>query len=181
MKYVVVLVIAFISFQIFADPPASYPIPPETKNGLFYLQRSNNSNTVVYDANLQADGSLSKREPIDVYWLRYNTTGERKALNFAQRNFAYGYKSKKLGANRGYSISLMAYAERDIRVFIDDAGNPAAHIKINDGIAKLKNIYIDTSGSGFWSKVNYIELFGLDLKTGAAIKERFDPNEESSF
>lgn len=171
---------AIMCLPLYAGAPANYPVPPGSMERLFYLQRSNNSNTVIYDANLKEDGGLDERKPVVVYWLRYNTTGERKALNFVERNFAYGYKAERLKEGT-HSITLMAYTARDITVVLDDSGRAEARIEINRKKAKLDHIYIDTSGSGLLSRVNYIELMGADLKTGKPVSERFNPNDDNEF
>ena len=108
--------IFFYSPIAIASPPEDYPVPPDEDNRLFYLQRSTNANTVVYDANIQTSGVLNPKKPIDVYWLRYTSTGEKKALNFVQRNFAYGLNFKKTKEGN-YNITLKAYSGREILVF----------------------------------------------------------------
>jgi len=177
---VAALLLCIWSSFIHAAPPESYPVPPETEQLLFYLQRSANSNTIIYDANLQTDGKLNSKQPVKVYWLRYNTTGERRKLNFAERNFAYGLNFEPTEKPGVYLVNLMAYSERDITVFVGADGNVEAHTIINGQAARLKRIYIDVSGSGFWSSVNSIELTGVALHNGKEITERFDPNEERS-
>jgi hypothetical protein len=160
-----------------ASSPANYPVPPESDRSLFYLQRSSNANTVIYDANLLPNGQLNSRQPVEVYWLRYNTDGHRRALNFVERNFAYGLKFNSVGSG-AYAIELMAYSGRDITVLINKEGRPVAQTIIKGQPVYLKSIYIDVSGSGFWSTVNYIELVGKELKEGKLIRERFDPNKD---
>ena len=57
-------------------PRPDYPVPPTSDKHLFYLQRSTNANTVVYDANFSGSGRLDHFRPVTVYWLRYHTTGD---------------------------------------------------------------------------------------------------------
>jgi len=78
-------------------------------------------------------------------------------------------------------ITLLAYSGRGIKVFIDKDGKAVAQTIINGKPAKLKRIYIDVDGSGFWSSVNYIELSGNNLSSGMPIVERFNPNVESDW
>jgi len=177
----ILLLLCFLSTQVNAGPPANYPIPPDSDIRLFYLQRSTNPNTVVYDANLLANTKLNADQPVEIYWLRYNTNGKRRNLNFSERNFAYGLNFDPIANSDAYSISLMAYSGRGIKVYIDPAGKAIAEIKINGKRAQLKRIYIDVDGSGFWSSVNYIELSGIDLSNNKVITERFNPNVESDL
>jgi len=132
----------------------------------------------VYDANINANGKLNAKKPVVVYWMRYHGDGARKTLNFAERNFAYGLTFDPTDDGSGYMIYLMAYSEREIKVSFDNNGQVAAYTTIAGKPARLKRIYIDVSGSGFWSSVNFIELKGVDLQNGKDITERFDPDDE---
>ena len=175
--YFIVLWVGELSSS-WAGQPASYPVPPETAKSLFYLQRSTNSNTVVYDANLLANSEINPKQPVEIYWLRYNTNGARRDLNFAERNLVYGLNFDAIAKTDAYVITLMAYSSRVIIVSMGSDGKAIAKVQINGKISKLKNIYIDVSGSGFFSSVNYIELIGIDLASGKSVIERFQPEEE---
>lgn len=161
-----------------AGPPSDFPAPAETDNRLFYLQRSMNSNTIVYDANMTDKGRLNSDKPVNVYWLRYNSDGKKRGLNFAERNFAYGLNFDSIDNGQAYLITLMAYSGRDITIRVDANGLPEAQVEINGKMSRLKRIYLDISGSGFWTSVNTIELLGVNLKTGEEVIERFDPDDE---
>lgn len=161
-----------------AGPPSDYPAPPDTDNRLFYLQRSMNSNTVVYDANITSKGQLDSDKPVKVYWLRYNNDGKKRGLNFAERNFAYGLNSDSIENGEAYLINLMAYSGRDIKVMINANGLPEARVEINGKMSILKRIYLEISGSGFWTSVKSVELLGVDLKSGEQVIELFDPDDE---
>ena len=178
---VCLLLLCFLSIEATASPPANYPIPPDSDIRLFYLQRSTNPNTVVYDANLKANAQLNAEQPVNVYWLRYNTNGERRELSFSESKFAYGLNFDPIDNSNAYLITLLAYSGRGIKVFIDKDGKAVAQTIINGKPAKLKRIYIDVDGSGFWSSVNYIELSGNNLSSGMPIVERFNPNVESDW
>lgn len=169
-----------VSMSSFAKQPAHYPIPPDTENRLFYLQRSTSIHTVIYDANILANGQLNPKNPVNVYWLRYdkNKNSKRRALNFAERNFAYGITIKKLKPGT-FKMNLKAYSERDIQVYINKVGQPIAQTIINNRSAMLKSVYVDVSGSGIWINVNYIELIGMGLKDGKLEIERVFPNQEN--
>jgi len=161
-----------------AGPPSDFPAPPDTDNRLFYLQRSTNPNTVVYDANMTNKGQLDSDKPVKVYWLRYNNDGKKRGLNFAERNFAYGLSFDSIEKGQIYSINLMAYSGRDIKVLMNANGLPEAQVEINGKMSVLKRIYLDVSGSGFFTSVNSVELLGVDLKSGEEVIERFDPDDE---
>ena len=73
-----------------------YPVPPLNSQRLFYLQRTPNVNTIVYDLNLTNDGKLNTVEPVKAYWIRYAENGQKQDLNYIQRKFAYGLTAKEL-------------------------------------------------------------------------------------
>lgn len=176
-QYTILFLLLLICAGVIAGPPAHYPTPPDSEIRLFYLQRSTSKHTIIYDANILRSGHLNPKKPVDAYWLRYNKNNisKRRNLSFAERNFAYGLTFDKEGPN-SYNIYLKAYSERDIKILINDSGNPVAQTTINNKKVNLKHIYIDVSGSGFWITVNYIELVGVGLKDGKLYTERFDPN-----
>lgn len=173
-----VLLLCFAIPQVFANPPSDYPVPPDSDIRLFYLQNSTNPNTVVYDANVLSNGQLNPKQPIDIYWLRYNTNGVKKGLNFAERNLVYGLNFDSIGKTKSYVITLMAYSGRIIIVSLGPDGKAIAKVKISGKMSKLKNIFINVSGSGFFSSINYIELMGVDLASGKSAIERFQPEED---
>ena len=63
-----------------------FPVPVPDSKQLFYLQRTSNTNTIVYELNLQ-NGSIDKENPIKEYWIRYQEKGQREDLNYIQRKF----------------------------------------------------------------------------------------------
>ena len=76
-----------------------FPVPSEP-NMLFYVQRSVNSNTVVYAARLDADGAIDPKTPVDAFWRWYNVDGQKKPLNFIEyfdRVFAKPFRWTYIG------------------------------------------------------------------------------------
>jgi hypothetical protein len=142
---------------------------------LFYLQRTPNSNTIVYDLNIDKDGKLDTDEPVNVYWIRYTEGGVKKGLNFIQRKFAYGIKVKKLSDEK-YEIKSVAYDKHPMYLMKSDKGKYQIFTKIGDTMAALSSIWIQIEGGSFWvPNVVYIEMKGIDPATGAEKLERFKP------
>jgi hypothetical protein len=148
-----------------------YPVPNEP-NQVFYIERSSNSNTVVYAANLGAGGKLNKDEPIIGYWRWYNVDGHKKDLNFAERMMAYGIKAMKHdGPNGSYSFKIAAMPERTLYVGLDAKGVPEVFGKIGDRWAKLAYIYLEVIDKGLLPQVPSLDIFGTDRETGKALHE----------
>lgn len=154
----------------------NYPIPPKSDTLLFYLQRSNNSNTVVYEANLRRNGELDTSDPVKVYWIRYNTNGKRRDLKTTERLFAFGVVSEKVRRN-DFRVHLVSYENRKARVFIDKDGKPRATMKIDGRQAILRWAYATVDTGGVTPSVLKVDLFGEDLATGKALHERLTPQD----
>ncbi|MFC5412767.1 DUF4833 domain-containing protein [Larkinella bovis] len=150
-----------------------FPVPPSSPNRLFYIQRSNNTNTVIYEANMVAGHRLNPEEPMSVYWIRYAERGQRERLSLFQWKMAYGYKHES--ANRpeaGFEIHLNAFKKRAIWVDLQQ-GKPVALTTINGRKACLQKVFVQLdSDSGLVPKVRYIELFGTDPVAGVPVYER---------
>ena len=152
--------------------PTSFPVP-HTDDMLFYLQRSRNENTVIYDLNRKADGTVDAGNPINVYYIRFARDGKPWPLKWIERKFAYGYSHKKLKNQGGFQIELVAYDERKIEL-IPSNGSYKPYMTIAGQRALLRHIYVYADESGFWPKVRFVEIFGENPYSGAPIYERID-------
>ncbi len=137
---------------------------------LFVIERNMNKNTVCYDASILQDGTLNTENPIDAYWMDYATDGKRSELNYIQRRMAYGFRFEKTALGNIY-VTLKAFNKRKILVSVDDKGNPHALIKINGIDANLTKIFV-TAKPKMYTTVEYIELYGNDIKTGKTLYEK---------
>ena len=67
----------------------TYPAP-KADNLLFYLQRTKNKNTIIYELNTLANGTINQQEPVHACWLRYEEGGKRMELSYVQKKLAFG-------------------------------------------------------------------------------------------
>jgi len=152
------------------DLPEDFPKVEETPELLFFIQRNRNKNTIVYDLNLNPDGSLNTKKPINVYWRKFqNHNGLKDDLSWLELTFAYGYHSRKKGDH--YAIKLKAYNERAIQLTFQD-GQWIPLITLNGQSCVLKNLYIFADESKLWPSVKYADIYGQNILTGELIKER---------
>ncbi|RDB04301.1 DUF4833 domain-containing protein [Runella aurantiaca] len=167
------------SFHAVDDSPKiSFPEPPTSANHLFYIQRSNDANTVMYDANLLPNKRLNPKFPIDVYWIRYAEKGQREKLSAVQWQLAYGYKQHiNSKENESVVIRLNAFQNRSLQV-LSHEGKPAAITQIDGHASLLRKIFVQLEPSGgFIPKVRYIELFGITMHPNKhAVSERIYVN-----
>jgi len=148
---------------------------PKLKNLLFFLQRTPDANTVVYQLNLDNDGVLNEKTPVKASWIRYEENGVMKELSTIEKKFAYGVQCKPIG-NESYEVHLVSYkklpmylqktpTDQQYRLYIKDEGKDLL----------LKRVFVKVEGGSFWfPKVHYIDLFTVDSENGAQILKRIN-------
>ncbi len=155
------------------QPSLTFPVPRGVANQLFYLQRDPNTNTVIYQLNVNSAGQLDEDEPINVFWIRYDEQSQRKDLNFIQRKFAYGLSAKKVAPNK-YELKFAAYGKVPFTLMKSSVDN-AFHVYtlVANKQIQLERVYLRIEGGTFWvPNVKYIEFKGLDTATRSPIVSR---------
>jgi len=151
-----------------------YPVPADNVSRLFFVQRSPNTNTIIYELN-DKDGRLDPENPIHVYWLRYAEKGQKEELNYIQRKFAYGLTTKPLG-NDQYDVRFVSYKKFPLTLMKAVDGKYHIFVTIAQKQMILSRIFIKIEGGSFWlPNVVYVELKGTDPSTGREITEHFKP------
>ncbi len=141
-----------------------------TNKRLFHIERSKNLNIVCYDIKLNSSGEWDVSDPIKVYWVnREENPGKTNGLSAIQKKLAYGYKLLSHDKN-SCTISLHACPDKHITIKINEK-TYCCQISINGQEAELKKVYVKSSDNNSL-KVEYVELFGIDLKTGNPISEK---------
>ena len=138
------------------------------------IERSKNRNVLHYDARLDQNGKLDPKEPVIAYWIMLAEDGRREELNWLERHKAYGFSIHEDRDGQTYHMTLVAYEERDVKVF-QEGEKVRAEIAIAMRASYLERIYIDSTEGALSPKVNYIELFGQDVKNGERRYEKIVP------
>lgn len=151
--------------------PKNYPIPDKTDKLLFYIQRNQNKNTVVYNLNKNCDGCINQEYPMEVSWINYSDGGERKSLNYIQNKLAYGYQSKPIDST---TFEFHFHSYEKLRFFIAKQrdGNYKTLLKIKNEMSILNNVYVYSEEFGVFPQVKFIELFGESLTEGKSVYQR---------
>ncbi len=142
---------------------------------LFTIQRSLNKNLLVYEARATPEG-FSEKEPIYVYWLMNEKSGEAEPLTKIEKAWAYGVSVKEVNGEE-VVFSLKALPSREIRVRRDYHGGQErvrAILPISGQTCELKEVYIQTEGKGLVPTVLFTELKGISLKDGLVVTERIE-------
>jgi hypothetical protein len=162
---------ALLSFSESGINYKEFPIPPYSKKSLFYIHRSPNPNTVIYEVNLTDENTIDPKDPVRIYWIRYGEKNKYRDLNYLERTFAYGIKSESIG-NDKYDIQFVASKEKSFVAALDDKGQAYAMMKISGKDSKLKRIFVQVAEDGWWPRVAYVEFFGTDLETDKPTYEK---------
>lgn len=155
-----------------------FPIPPLTKNSLFYLQRTLDKNTLMYEINYTTAGTVNAKKPILIYWIDFEEGGKISPLTFAQNKFAYGIQFMEIkGTETIFKINLVSYKKIDM--YLKPSGKNGAyemHVIINGKPGILTNILVHITGGTYLKPiVSHIELKGKDLITGDVVAEEIKP------
>ena len=97
---------------------------------------------------------------------------------YLQRTFAYGVKSEKVEGTNEYEFHLVCYSKKKLRLAFDAAGKPHVLVEVNGKKMSLQKVFVKIDkGTTFTltPKVEYVELYGKDPATGAALYEKFKP------
>jgi hypothetical protein len=144
---------------------------PDEPNQLFYVQRSPNSNTVVYAARLDGDGAIQRRDPVEAFWRKFNIDGSRQPLNFIERMMAYGVRIDRVKAGAPVTFTIAALPERKLTLTLDASKRPQALIQIGGRTVKLAYVFLHVVEGGLMPSVPELDIFGTDLSTGRAVHE----------
>ena len=155
----------------------TYPVPANNDKLLFYLQRSKNKNTIVYDLNTMPDGSLNASEPVHAYWIRYEEGGAKMELSYVQKKLAFGIDAVLTDKAKGdYTLTMVSYKERTLFLQKHTVNNKTRYMVfmvINGKIAKLQSIFVNAVDNFVgYPVVSSVELFGIDVKTSNNVYEK---------
>ncbi len=147
-----------------------YPVPADD-DLLFYIQRSTNSNTIVYAANFLPDGTLDPKRPVDAFWRRFNTSGERKPLGYLENRMAYGMRFKKTEKPNQYQIWFVSLPERPALLVQKKPGVAELRMRLGRYEVKPAYAYVTVDESGLFGSVDQIAVHGTDRASGKAVTE----------
>lgn len=159
----------------FTEAVDTFPVPRFKPNTQFYVQRTPNTNTIMYELNMK-NGVLNDDNPVHVYWIRYADGGATQELSYIQRKFAYGVKVNKLGEEK-YKLLFAAYDKIPFYLMKSTAGIFHTYVELDGKMVVLKRLYIRIDPGGtFWApNVKYVEFKGTEVSSGKEIIKRINP------
>jgi len=152
-----------------------YRIPPAAEGRrLFYIQRSLNTNTVVYVARLREDGRLEPRRPVAAFWRVFERGGRRSALTWAEARLAYGVRAEPMGGGR-FRLHLVSRPGRSAELYQDPGGGLHLEGTVAGRRAELICAFVQLEDDrAALPEVAYVDLYGRDLATGTLLHERIE-------
>lgn len=155
----------------------NYPVPTD-ENMLFYIQKSYNTNTVVYAANIDENGNLNKKEPVLVFWRRYQEQGQIRELKMVERTFGYGVSSKPIKDRPNtYKFTLVSLKDMEFVITLDKKGNPQVATIIDKKPAHIERVYVTAEHVSLLPKIFSVEVFGKEIKTKQPLYQKFNNKE----
>ncbi len=150
--------------------PEHYPVPV-VEDMLFYIQRNQNSNTVVYKINRNCNNRINKSNPFYVFWKQYYKGGKDSEINIIQQKLAYGVEHDIINSET-IRMNIISYPEYKIYVNKDENNEFKAISKIDGFWSQLSNVYVFAEERGAFPVVKYLELYGTRLEGGLPCYEK---------
>ncbi len=153
-------------------------MPQGIDNLLMYIQRTVNTNTIIYQLNADENGRPYPNEPIKISWIRYAEKGERKPLSFIQRRYAYGIKVRLEDAvTQSYSFTFNAYRKRTFELKRSNA-DKQYHVfsTINNLPAIITHVYVHVAGGTLmFPVIKYVQISGHSADNDIPVVETLTP------
>jgi hypothetical protein len=167
------LLVAFMLYGQQANVSSAVPTPKKTKERLFYIQKSSEKNTIVYDAKFDSKGNLVADNPVDVYWIAFEEGGIKKELGSLERHFIYGCTSEKLNNSKfDYKVTLAATDKRAIYLKQVSPYKVKAFIQIRGEHSIIDHVYVKFNDESYFTEIKYVEIFATDSSSNKKINER---------
>ena len=153
---------------------SSFAAAPRNAANLFVIQRSKNAGEVHYDARTTKEGTLDAKDAVDGYWMNDlpNDQWGRSELSWIQKR-AYGWDTRPEKDGTAF-LKLRAFPDRNMWI-VKNKGRWRVFTTIASKQAYMDRLYVATDESGVLPKVLYVDVFGVDAASGAALTEHIVP------
>ncbi len=162
--------------------PAEFPVPNGKENMLFYVQRTFNKNTLIYELNLTKHNTVNVVEPVKIYWVNYATDGKEEQLNYIQKKYAYGLEHQMTDlVKQTFCLNFVSYKKQLLYLIKNERTQKyGIYTKVNKTTIRVERIFVNIEGGSFWfPKVTHILLSGVNAANGEPVTEKIIPIRES--
>ncbi len=153
--------------------PDDYPDIDGYEHLLFYIQRNQNQNTVVYEPNFKLGGLLDLNEPMTINWIKFEDNGDQEIqpLNYIQKKLAYGYNFRVI-SNDLIEFCFVSYTSMKFYLAKNKKGRYQVSATIEGVLSIIDNIYIYAEDMGIFPQVKFAEFFGRCQSTNKNIYKK---------
>lgn len=166
---------------------AQAAISGTTSVPLFAISWNLTNNYVQYDARLK-DGKFDPKQPVTAYWIMKQTDGHREALTMIERLKGYGFTVHPGGEPDTFDMVVVSVKKKTLHIAhnADPLPNASANqitsqfpsqfsVTLSIGnceTARLTEAHVQAHWWHFFPEGDYVDLTGIDVKTGAECHER---------
>lgn len=159
-------------YRAFAELPVVRPEHvPRDEGMLFFVQHSINANVIVYGAHRTPGGDIDPDAPIEAFWRRYQTQGQRRELNFFERNFAFGVAAVAEGKGK-WTVGLVSWSERKGRLDIGPDGKLRLLVDVDGRPMRPVYVYAEAVNDGFIPTIRHVDLYAVADGEKGYVRER---------
>lgn len=151
--------------------PSNYPVPPADPDLLFYIQRNQNQDTIVYKLNRNPDGLINIDLPMHAYWIKYSEGGILRELNLIQSELAFGYSSMQISPDL-FKFNFVSYKDLTLYIVRKEDSQFQVIFELNNRKVKLNHIYVYAMEFGVFPDVKFIEFYGEEPNSGIFVFEK---------
>jgi hypothetical protein len=162
-----------VSHQDDAGRPSHYPEIADYDTLLFYIQRNQNLNAVIYELNHDQAGFINLNEPIKIHWLKYemNQPVIQQELNFIQKKLAYGYLHEVI-SHELLAFRFVSYDNMKFYIAKNKADRFRVFFTWQGQNIELISIYIHAEDMGVFPLVKFAEFYGITTSDHAPFHKR---------
>lgn len=148
---------------------------------VFYISKSDDRNRVDYGIRLDARCAPAKDDAVFPYWREFENSPPVRTHALGMFEYVpYGISEqrsiKKTQTGGVHVMKLRQFDKTQIGIITkkeaDGRCTSQAHAIINGKEAELTYIYVKLGKGGLTPKVDWVDVHGKDLETGAEIVER---------
>lgn len=148
----------------------------QDKSYLFKIERSKDSNIIIYSLNTDQCGHLKETCPIEVFWLKREEGNRTEPLTWVQENYSYGIEFLSGNKPNEWEFKFVSYDKRTFKLRKSSDGNYKVYTTSNGREVEVSQIYIQIDGGSFWfPEISKVELYAFEQESHNLVLETIRP------
>jgi hypothetical protein len=175
MKKLITTISILAVLLVFGHIPNAFGLEDSTSNSLFKIGRSKDANEIYYEVNTTPDGSLDRKEPINIYWIKYAENNVVQPLTIVQQKFAYGLKFLEVTPEKA-EFQFVSYSKRTLSLRKNINGKYAVFTEVEGKQVEMDRVFIQIEGGTFWfPKITRVEIHAKNAEENETVVEVIRP------